>query len=101
MRSMYKRYLSRLPPELQATVETAEALAGCEVVIASNESAADFDNLGLGLDQRTGDCDATIAHRGEQLSQWALVHEVLHLGEKWVDSMPFLLPNAERYRFEA
>lgn len=98
---MDERYLSLLPNELLTIVETAEALAGCEVVIVANESAAEFDNLGLGLDQQTGNCDATISHRGNGLSQWALVHEVFHLGESWVDCVPFLAPNSEKYQHEA
>src|SRR3954468_10437523 len=98
---MDERYLSQLPEELLAIVETAEALAGCEVAVVANESAAEFDNLGLGLDQETGECDATITHRGASLSEWALVHEVLHLGESWVDSMPFLAPNEAKYQVEA
>jgi hypothetical protein len=89
-----------LPRELQATVQEAEQLAGCEIAVAPDAAANEFDNLALRVDD--GVCSATIAYRGANISRCALVHEVLHVKRYWLDAVPILRPTARhRYGFEA
>jgi hypothetical protein len=96
---MDQRFLERLPDELRAVVHEVEDLAGCQVVVTSDASASEFDNLTFGIDR--GMCRATIAHKGSDITGCALVHEVLHLKRHWVDAVPALRSRAERFEFEA
>jgi hypothetical protein len=90
-----------LPEQLQATVQEAEQLAGCEIAVVPDAAASQFDSLTFGID--AGVCQATIAYRGESISRCALLHEVLHLKRYWLDAVPILRPTASRplYGFEA
>jgi hypothetical protein len=94
------RFLAMLPRELQAAVQEAEQLAGCEIAVVPDAAANRFDNLALRVD--AGVCSATIAYRGESISRCALLHEVLHMKRYWLDAVPILRPTARhRYEFEA
>lgn len=88
---MEQRHLSLLPSELQAVVAEAEALAGCAIVVRREENARAFDNVTLSVSD-AGVCTATIAHLGGEMSQWALVHEVLHIKRYWLVRIPHMFP---------
>ena len=97
---MSPQFLAMLPGELQATVQEAEQLAGCEIAVVPDAAANEFDNLALRVDD--GVCSATIAYRGESISRCALLHEVLHVKRYWLAAVPILRPIARRrYEFEA
>ena len=59
---MGPQFLAMLPGELQATVQEAEQVAGCEIAVV-DAAANEFDNLTLRVDD--GVCSATIGFRGE------------------------------------
>jgi hypothetical protein len=90
-----------LPGELQATVQEAEELAGCEIAVVPDKAASEFDNLTLGFDFGAGACTATIAYRGNAITPCALVHEVLHVKRYWVDEVPIIKPAAQRFALES
>ena len=94
---MSPQFLAMLPGDLQATVQEAEQIAGCEIAVVPDAAANEFDSLTFGVDG--GVCSATIAYRGESISRCALLHEVLHLKRYWLDAVPMLRPTS-RHRYE-
>lgn len=97
---MSPQFLAMLPGELQATVQEAEQVAGCEIAVVPDAAANEFDNLTLRVDD--GVCSATIGYRGESISRCALLHEVLHVKRYWLDAASILRPTTwRRYESEA
>ena len=95
------RFLAMLPGELQAIVQEAEQVAGCEIDVAPNAAANEFESLELSVD-RDGVCTATIAYGGESISRCALLHEILHVKRYWLDAVPMLKTTSQhRYGHEA
>ena len=89
-----------LPGELQAVVQEAEQLAGCEIAVVPDSAASEFDNLTFGID--AGLCRATISYCGDSISRCAILHEVLHLKRYWLDAVPLLRATSRhRYDYEA
>jgi len=100
-KSVKPQFLAMLPGELQAVVQEAEQLAGCEIAVVPDAAANEFESLELSVDRR-GVCSATIAYRGESISRCALLHELLHVKRYWLDAVPLLKATSRhRYDYEA
>lgn len=83
---MEQKYFAMLPEPLQRVAAEIERLAGCTIEVKPAASGELVNHTVMTISGESV-CSATI-YCVDEPTQWALVHELLHIKRTWLEQTP-------------